>query len=546
MILPARHAELPLAALRRLRRTTALASPRAFAEVYLAQAFGAEPAPFHVELFDEVERATPAPGSGPGARCGARLAIAAPRGHAKSTILTRAFPLWALLSGRERYVLIVSATADQATRLLDHIKRQIETNDLIRADFPSLARRGPHAPAPWRKNALRIPLDSGDALVWAYGAGQRLRGARHGADRPGLIIADDLEDTASAQSEEQRGVLAAWFDGTLVKAGTPATNVLVVGTVLHQRSLLACLLDPGERPGWRGLVYRAIVREASDAPLWDRWASVYRGGLEHEGQRGPDAARRFYEAHRASMDEGAEALWPAVYPYATLMEISLREGRASFSAEYQNQPTDPQLCLFAERRLVFWDDRVEDIEQLRAALGSGTRWFAACDPSFGAGDSSDYSAIVVVAQRPDPLVRSVVVADIARRSPAQTIETLVAYVRSLTIEAVAVEANHFQRLMADQLSGRIRDEGLSCNVVPVTNSGSKLARIGALDVEIGLGRLEFSRSHHRLLEQLRGFPLARHDDGPDALEMAVRLADSRQCRVELYISVEEWPRERRY
>jgi hypothetical protein len=33
-----------------------------------------------------------------------------------------------------------------------------------------------------------------------------------------------------------------------------------------------------------------------------------------------------------------------------------------------------------------------------------------------------------------------------------------------------------------------------------------------------------SRGTQRLVDQLHAFPLADHDDGPDALEMAVRLA----------------------
>jgi len=37
------------------------------------------------------------------------------------------------------------------------------------------------------------------------------------------------------------------------------------------------------------------------------------------------------------------------------------------------------------------------------------------------------------------------------------------------------------------------------------------------------GRIRFSRRHQLLLDQLRQFPLGVHDDGPDALEMAVQV-----------------------
>jgi hypothetical protein len=37
--------------------------------------------------------------------------------------------------------------------------------------------------------------------------------------------------------------------------------------------------------------------------------------------------------------------------------------------------------------------------------------------------------------------------------------------------------------------------------------------------------LASSPSTHLLVEQLRDFPCGAHDDGPDALEMAIRLAE---------------------
>jgi predicted phage terminase large subunit-like protein len=48
-------------------------------------------------------------------------------------------------------------------------------------------------------------------------------------------------------------------------------------------------------------------------------------------------------------------------------------------------------------------------------------------------------------------------------------------------------------------------------------------RIQSLQPDIRNGYLLFSRDQTELLRQLEQFPLGRHDDGPDALEGAVRL-----------------------
>ncbi|MCA9566005.1 MAG: hypothetical protein KC561_21055, partial [Myxococcales bacterium] len=65
------------------------------------------------------------------------------------------------------------------------------------------------------------------------------------------------------------------------------------------------------------------------------------------------------------------------------------------------------------------------------------------------------------------------------------------------------------------------------------HDGNKKARIQSLEPWVASGRLRFSRRHAVLLEQLRQFPLGAHDDGPDALEMAVSMAIDSGPRLEV-------------
>jgi phage terminase large subunit-like protein len=60
----------------------------------------------------------------------------------------------------------------------------------------------------------------------------------------------------------------------------------------------------------------------------------------------------------------------------------------------------------------------------------------------------------------------------------------------------------------------------------INNTINKQVRIRALTPWLAQGRLRFkgdSPGARLLVEQLRDFPLGDHDDGPDALEMAIRL-----------------------
>ena len=60
----------------------------------------------------------------------------------------------------------------------------------------------------------------------------------------------------------------------------------------------------------------------------------------------------------------------------------------------------------------------------------------------------------------------------------------------------------------------------------IHNSTDKTGRIQSLQSLIKSGNLRLSRRHIILLEQLRQFPMGKHDDGPDALQMAVSVTSA--------------------
>jgi predicted phage terminase large subunit-like protein len=497
----------------RHRRESAAKSPELFARVYLDHAFERPPCRLHAELNTELVRMT--------TRRGSHLAVAAPRGHAKSTIVSLAYILWCLLYKKEEFVLLVSATGEQADKLLDHVKRQLETNGMLRADFPDLGRA--KSITPWRKNSILIP---GAGMLMSYSAGQNMRGARHGKSRPTLIVADDLEDKLQVASEEQRGKLQDWFTSTLLKAGTPSTNVVVVGTVLHHDSLLANLLNPAAAPGWQRLEYRAIERATDHPELWQRWEEIYRGEVKHEDLDPMDGADAYYRLHQQEMDRGAQVLWKGLYSYQDLMKIRIREGESSFQAEYQNQPLDPAHCIFSRAPFMYWNTTFATAQELIQSLKGHGEFYGACDPGLGGNlTHGDYSAILIIYKHWPTKKKYVIVADLARRNPSDTIARIVEYCKVYEFRSFVLESNQFQRLMFDDLLRQVRGAGLDTKIYPIESKTSKLQRIASLEPQVSQGQVVFNSTHELLMEQLRAFPLAKHDDGPDALQMAVADSD---------------------
>lgn len=521
--MPALHRELSAQ-----RRRIASTSPHLFAQIYLGSAFSAAPSRMHTETFTCLRALHQ--------RRGTHVVIGAPRGHAKSTVVTLAYVLWCLLYGVEPFVVIASGTEQQAARLVEHVRVHLESNPLLRQDFPELAdiRRI----TPWRKDTLRLPTGS---LLMAFSSGQNLRGIRFGKHRPTLIVVDDIEDKQSVVYEEQRAKLSDWFHSTLLKAGSPDTNVIVVGTVLHHDSLLANLLDGTKCPGWRTFRYQAVERFCDHPELWDQYSAITSGQEPYPappavgGQWGEKGARAFLDDHRERMAEGAMVLWPQQYDYHHLMHVRLREGEAAFQAEFQNQPLDPQACIFAHAKLRYWDEVAASPEDLLLKLGHGNgetggQFFGACDPSLGNDPHrGDYSAIVILyspeSEDEERRTKYVIAADIARRTPDETIARIVQYARIYDFRRFGVEGNQFQELMVNDLERRASQANTSIYVESIKNRANKQQRIMAIEAEVSQGMIAFSKRHSLLLEQLRSFPGGKHDDGPDALEMAVTMAN---------------------
>ena len=429
--------------IREYRRREGERSPEKFAQIYMTKNCDRPFSRMHGEMFGLL--------SGMTKNRKARLAIAAPRGHAKSTIVSLVYVLWCVLYLKERLILIASNTHEQAVTLLKDIKDQLKSNHLIVSDFPEICRG--KKPTPWRDNRIQLP---NGAMIRVYGAGQTPRGVKNDKDRPGLIIADDLENEEQAQSEEQRDKLRSWFNKSLLNTGHPETNVVVIGTILHQDSLLANLVDPDRNSGWNGKKYKAVEKFSDNPQFWERWSSIFCRREEHERNTGPEAAKLYFEANREKMLEGTEVLWPEWESYYDLMEIRVRDGLRSFQSEKQNEPIDPQQCIFKEEDFLFWDDEYRDVQHLIQSINGRGRFYGACDPSLGKSTRGDYTAIVILLQDNDSKINYVIAAHISHCSPSQTIERITEYAGMYEFKKFAIESNNFQELMVEDLKTHCR------------------------------------------------------------------------------------------
>ena len=80
---------------------------------------------------------------------GNKLAVAAPRGSAKSTLITLQYVIFCIAYKLENFILIISNTSDQAQSFLTNIKYELEGNKELARDFPDACETG-KKPAPYR------------------------------------------------------------------------------------------------------------------------------------------------------------------------------------------------------------------------------------------------------------------------------------------------------------------------------------------------------------------------------------------------------------
>ena len=440
---------------------------------------------------------------------GVRRAVAAPRGHAKSTNLTFKGTMHSTLYGYKHYPIIISDSSEQAEGFLDNIRVEFEENTAILEDFGQLAG------SVWRSNVL---VTKSSIKIEAIGSGKKIRGRKHRNWRPDLIILDDVENDENVRTPEQRGKLKDWFDKAVSKCGDDYTDIIYIGTLLHYDSLLARTL---KNPAYRSIKYKAVVSFSKADDLWRQWESIFTD-LDNDSRA--EDALAFFQEHRAAMLAGTQVLWEEKLSYYDLMVMRVSEGEASFNSEEQNEPINPDDCLFMEEWFDYYNEAEADF------CDPAFDFFGFIDPSLGKTKRSDFSAIVTLARHRASGYMYVMDADIERRHPDRIIADVLAKERWLRssfghgYRKLGAETNQFQWFLKEELAKASAKAGLYLPIEEVQQTSDKVMRIQTLQPDVKNKYIKFNRRHKRLLEQLTQFPMGAHDDGPDALEGARTIA----------------------
>ena len=181
-----------------------------------------------------------------------KVAIAAPRGWGKTSIVALALMARWILFRHTGFVVYINKSHDAASLQTENLRRELVVNREIKAFFGSFKHRDADS-KDFDEVFSKKAWVAYDTLVWPRGAGQQVRGVLFKNDRPGLIVIDDLEDPDSINNDEIRKGWYEWLYADVIKSvpriGSNAKNwkIVYIDTLKHEDSVLQKLLDS---PDW--------------------------------------------------------------------------------------------------------------------------------------------------------------------------------------------------------------------------------------------------------------------------------------------------------
>lgn len=385
-----------------------------------------------------------------------------PREHGKTVRWSFAYPLWRVLTGRSRYVLLIGSSQTAAQENLINIRTELEENELLAEDFGDL--RGD------RWSDARIELRNG-TCIQAKGSGASMRGTRYRQYRPDLIILDDILKDDAVESPTTRSKIHRWLKRVVFNLGKSAFLVWV-NTIFHSD-------DPASR----------LLREIEEGTL-KRWVAVRLSCYRPDGS----------------------PLWPENWPAEVLEEKRQSLGADVFSTEYENEP------LSDEERIIK-ADWISSHAYAPAELPGQLRIFAGVDPAAG---KHDRTAIVTVGVDPSGTIWELD-SWAATCSEDETVKQLIVKHRRFHYELIAWEEVTFTNIYARYVMRLAASENVYLPIKTVkAGTESKAVRIRSISPLIENGLIRFrDRGNRELVEELTSFPKGRFDDLCDALAYAV-------------------------
>ncbi len=424
-----------------------------------------------------------------------RIVFPAPRGHSKTTAISKIYPLVTYLRKRDESILIIRKSEPMAREAIKWLKDTIDKNKKLMKDFGILK------DTPWGANTLyckRGTSSISDPTFKGIGVQGAITGGHFG-----LIAVDDMLDDLNTATEHQRNVISEWFDGTVMPLLQPWGQIVVLCTRKHYRDKYGELL---ENPTWwhpdcryeveanhQRCGYRAIITE----PMYDY-------SYDNSGKMTGVDIKGDYEV-----------LWPQFQTIEKLLTDKESMGTIMFNREYQNDPSGMTDLVLLDSWLKYWSALGGD-GFMKLPPPSDLYVIASYDLAASTAPDAHYFGYVIMGRDKDGRIYLLE----ARRKrldfPAQLRLLQEIANRPMAPKRHLIETNAYQRSLAQAGNWM-----LNLPIKPVQTIGPKDVRTIAITPHLENGRIFIHKSQKEFLEEYRQFPTGKYDDILDAFVMAV-------------------------
>lgn len=434
---------------------------------------------FHLDLLDWAKSWT----HKGGARKESRACFIAPRQSGKSTWIFLLLPMWAAAHQHRKFVAAFSDSEQQALTHLYTFKQELESNELLRKDFPDLC--GVHKGS----NNARAMMDNrsqtrraNDFIFMAKGADSAALGMKVGERRPDVLLFDDIEPGESNYSD----YMVHQRRETLLADLFPLNDWAVVG-VVGTTTMPNSLIDQMRKVHLAKAEYEGepeLFRESLDPDL--RWVM-------------DENINVHYWPVIREVDGIEESLWPERW---SMEDLNKDRHTRAFAKNMMNRPISSEGG--------YWDEDDIDIDQPEFYR----RTIISVDPAVTTAKKSDYTGLAVVSMGSDGLVY-VRHAEQVKLSSDALSEKVNDLINTYGVGICVVETNQGGDLWKQVF------KNIPCKFVSIRAKEKKEVRAAQAVDYYKRGQVKHTAHFHIAEEQMLAFPHVTHDDVVDAIVTGV-------------------------
>lgn len=452
-------------------------STKLFAEVFFKERFFVDFSPLHDKIFELIDSGAP------------RIAIAAPRGFGKTSIVGLAYAAKRILFQDSKLLMHVSMSFDAACQQTENLKHELLSNRIIKALFPAIkARNAAGLDESFSKKAWVTQ----DTLVYPRGSGQQVRGILFHNARPDTLIIDDLENPESITNDDLRRKNKEWFHADLMKTTSRVSKnwqIVYIDTLKHEDSLLEELLNA---PSWESIRLEACDDELNPAaPNFMTKEDILAE----------------YNYHK---DHG-------------VLDV--------FYREFRNLPISTEDAVFKPEYFKYYDEAARDLkvyekDKTELIPVKSLLNVTICDPAKTVKLQSAESAVLTfgVSRKDHKIFVREVFTD--KVYPDELYDQMFQQVQTFKSMILAVEVTSLHAFISQPIENEMRVRSIFPIYLELKAVGKKEERIATLAPLYKLGYIYHNRTCCQKLEsQLIGFPRSKYWDCMDAEAYITKVMD---------------------